>query len=373
MIMAGLEFTNQIPFQDVCFHGMIRDEKGRKMSKSLGNSPEPIDLINKFGADAIRFGMLLITPRDRDVLFAEERIEVGRNFANKLWNSGRFLWLNTKGITPDLPKDLTLIDKWIISKFKQLIISMEKYMSRYELNQAAKDIYEFTWHQFCDWYVEYMKAEAPRRQSVYQIGLLLFKNFLILLHPYMPFITEELYQRLGFGSETIWHEKWPDLKLFKESDSSAVDLFFGAIESIRNLRSAWRIPANRKVDCILNVEDPDLRKIIEANNNFLKSLAMVDTCIFDKKPQKPFSSTILKGATIYLPLSDSVDIEKEIKRLQDELDFLENRIEEIGNRLNDDKFQKMASEEIRLREATRLEDFSKKRDDLNRLLKEIRE
>ncbi len=371
MIMAGLEFTDQVPFHEVCFHGMIRDGQGRKMSKSLGNSPEPIDIIDKFGADALRFGIQLITPKDRDVLFSEERIATGRNFANKLWNSGRFLWLNTRGLTPGLPRELKPIDKWIIAKFGQLIDNIERYLKYYELNQAAKALYDFTWHDYCDWYVEYMKAETRQRGQVFDVGFFVFKNLLILLHPFMPFITEELYQRLNCGTESIFYDRWPDRKTFKDSDTAAVDLLLEAIESIRNLRSVWRIPANKKTDCILKIEDKNFRSVVEANITFLKVMASVDNVYLDQKPQKPFASFVLSGVDIHIPLSHSAKIEKEIKRLKDELKFLDSRIIEIENRLGDQQFQKMAAEEVKIRETNRLSEFSKKKDNIIHLLETI--
>ncbi|MEO0225625.1 MAG: valine--tRNA ligase, partial [candidate division WOR-3 bacterium] len=371
MIMAGIEFTGQKPFSEVYFHGLIRDEKGQKMSKSLGNSPDPIELMDKYGADALRFGLLLITPRDRDVLFSVERIEAGRNFANKLWNSGRFLWLNTKGLTMGLPRQLTPIDRWIISKLAKLVESVERYLKRFELNQAAKEIYDFTWHHYCDWYIEYTKSEMIRRGEVFDVGIYIFKNLLILLHPFMPFITEELYQRLSIGKETLWHEQWPAVKVPLPDDAHMVDALISAIEAVRNLRSAWRVPAQKKTECFLKIEDEDLEEIFRTNLDFFKTQANVDSLIINITPPKPFSSTILKGVEVYLPLTGSVDLGKELKRLKDELNFLENRINEIEHRLSDEQFQRMASEEVKQREANRLSDFSKKRDGIRHLLETI--
>lgn len=373
MIMAGIEFTGRVPFSEVYFHGMIRDERGRKMSKSLGNSPDPLAMIDRYGADALRFGILLITPRDRDVLFSEERIETGRNFANKLWNSGRFLWLNTHGLTPGLPQQLTAIDQWIVLKQNELLANVQRFLKRFELNQAARGIYEFTWHAFCDWYVEYMKSEVVHRGQVFDVGMHVYKNLLTLLHPFMPFITEELYERLNFGRETIWNEPWPGQTVLSDQNTEAVDSFFGTIEAVRNLRSAWRIPANRKSDCMLKIEDDKLVKLFEANRNFFRAQATVETLLVNITPPKPFSSIVLKQVEVYLPLTGSVDTAQEVKRLKDECAFLDGRIAEIKIRLNDERFQKMASEEVKNREAGRLSDFAKKREGIVRLLETIAE
>ncbi|GAH75719.1 unnamed protein product, partial [marine sediment metagenome] len=256
MIMASLEFTGKIPFKDVYFNGMVRDEKRVKLSKSLGNSPDPLDLINEFGADALRIGLLFITPEGQDVLFSTERIEVGRNFANKIWNAARFILatiekegieIKDQVIVPETPEG-----EWILSKLQKLNSETTSLLRHYRFNDVAKTLYEFFWHEFCDWYLEMIKPIIKQgnkkiNQNICSVMAQAMKTLLKLLHPFMPFITEEIYQRLPHSEKSIMVSIWPtsEKEFMKRDIEKEFELLKEIIMALRNIRGEMSIPPKR--------------------------------------------------------------------------------------------------------------------------------
>ncbi len=363
MIMAGLEFTGQKPFSNVVFHPMIRDEKGRKFSKSLGNSPEPMDFIDRYGADALRFGLLLITPKEQDVLFSEKAIEVGRNFCNKLWNASRLVWMKHRDDEESAPEELSVYDTWIIDEFNQLLKSIEKHYEYFELNAIARELYDFVWHVFCDWYLEFTKINQDKSIARY-----LLKQIIIILHPFIPFITEEIYQRFDYSEKSIVHETWPSISE-TEGDTMGVTKLKSLIADIRNIRGLLNINAKEKLNVVINTNER-LGRFFEENLSVMKRLAGLDTVDFNRPLTVSAASVILPDVECFILLS-GIDVAKEKDRLRKEIEFLMKRIDEIKYRLNNPQYISRASNETKEREKMRLEDFLKKKDSLERVIERL--
>ncbi len=361
MIMAGLEFTKQVPFTDVTFHVMVRDDKGRKMSKSLGNSPDPIQLIEKYGADALRFGLLLITSREQDVLFSEKSIDVGKKFCNKLWNAARLISTAADDGEFDLER-ISMYDAWIIHRFNTLVSKVEENFATYEINATTREIYDFVWHTFCDWYLEFLKTK-PSAAARY-----LLKQLLVTLHPFMPFITEELYQRFGFEKDSIMLETWPD-KIIIKQDVRHVDRLVHLIEEIRNVRGIFNINAKEKLNIIVNADD-DIMGFFKENEDIVKKLSLTETIAYSRPGSEPMASIIMPEMECYVILS-GIDIAKEKGRLDSEIDFLAKRIDEIKHRLNNPNYMNKANEITKQRERERLEAFLKKKEGIQKAMKRL--
>jgi valyl-tRNA synthetase len=363
MIMAGFEFTGQKPFDDVVFHPMVRDEKGRKMSKSLGNSPDPMDLIEQYGADALRFGIQLITPREQDVLFSEKSLEVGRKFCNKLWNASRLIYLKHASCEPVLPDTLSPYDIWICNELNALLDRIKVHFKNFELNAIARELYDFVWHTFCDWYLEMIKI-APSNS----VPAFLLKQILIILHPYVPFITEEIYQRFDYGgSDSIFRESWPE-KIEIPSTPKSVTLLRTLIEEIRNVRGLFNIHPKERLHAFI-VTQPEIQKNIQLTGDVLTQLAGLDSFSFAKE-RGSVASIILPELECYLQLS-GIDFNKEKARLRDEIGSLSKKIDEIKYRLNNPKYIEKANEEVKAREQERLEGFIKKKEGIERAISKL--
>lgn len=363
MIMAGLEFTKQVPFTDVAFHVMIRDEKGRKMSKSLGNSPEPMDLIDKYGADALRFGLLLITPREQDVLFTEKSIDVGRKFCNKLWNAARLISLNSEHDDEFALDKLSNYDVWILQKFNELLDSIEGRFAAFEINAITREIYDFFWHTFCDWYLEFTKI-VPSAQTT----RFLLKQMLIILHPFMPFITEEIYQRLAFPQESIMLETWPS-KVGVRQDVNHVSDIVRLIVEIRNIRGIFKIKMKEGLNIIVNADDR-IVSFLEENQEVFKRLAGLADIQYNSNTDEPAASIIMPEIECYIILT-GIDAQREKQRLLEEVDFLSGRIREIKYRLNNPNYVSKASKETKENEKIRLEEFLSKKEGIQRAIKKL--
>ncbi|MGB3478845.1 MAG: valine--tRNA ligase [bacterium] len=363
MIMAGLEFTGQIPFSSVVFHPMIRDKKRRKMSKSLGNSPDPMDLIAKYGADALRYGLQLITPKEQDVLYSEKAIDVGRKFCNKLWNAARLVWMNHMNDNETAPSKPSIYDAWIISEFNEFIKNTNNHFSNFELNAIARDIYDFVWHTFCDWYLEIIKIYPSKDTPKY-----LLKQIIIMLHPYIPFITEEIYHKFNFSEKSILLEDWPKTTTVK-TDIVNVQIMKRLIEEIRNIRGLFNINPKEKLQAIINTKK-DFRNFIERNVAVLQELAALGIIEYDKTPDQSVASIIMPDVECYVVLA-GIDIAKEKKRLTKEINALSKRIDEIKYRLNNPNYIRKATAEVKQRERERLECFLRKKEGIVRAIEKL--
>jgi valyl-tRNA synthetase len=362
MIMASLEFTGQIPFHNVVFHPMVRDEKGRKMSKSLGNSPDPMDLIDTYGADALRYGLQLITPREQDVLYAEKAIDVGRKFCNKLWNAARLIWKNHKD-DDTIPSQITVYDSWIISEFNDLIKKIGRYFENFEFNAIARELYDFVWHKFCDWYLEIIKIYPSKNTAKY-----LMLQISIILHPYMPFITEEIYHKFNYPEDSISLEKWPGT-VRVEHDIKNVNTLKRLIEEIRNIRGLFNISPKTELISIISCEEY-LSDFLKENINVLKGLAGLAQVAYNTDLKQPAASIIMPDLECYIILA-GIDIAEEKKRLTDEISALAKRIDEIKYRLNNPNYVSKASAKVKEREQNRLNDFLRKKEGIVKAIEKL--
>ena len=333
MIFSGLEHTGKTPFDTVLIHGLVRDSQGRKMSKSLGNGIDPLEVIDKYGADALRLTLVTGNAPGNDMRFYWEKVEANRNFANKVWNASRFILMNfekNEGLDyDDVPaSELTKADKWIISKANDLVADVTALMEKYELGIAVSKIYDFIWESFCDWYIEMVKPrlysdeDTTKAAALYTLKTVLV-SALKLLHPYMPFITEEIYQTLLDDGSSIMVSDWPvysKLKSFPEEEKQ-IEKIKEAVSGIRNIRGEMNVPPSRKAKVFVVSEDDSVRANFEDNLSFFATLGLAGEVVIQSDKtgiEDNAVSVVIENATIYMPFADLVDIEKEKERLQKE-------------------------------------------------------
>ncbi len=354
MVFSAIEQTGKLPFHTVLFHGLVRDDQGRKMSKSLGNGIDPLEVIEKYGADALRFTLVTGNAPGNDMRFYWERVEASRNFANKIWNASRFIMMNIeKADIKDVSLDkLTLADRWILSKMNSLVKEVTDNMEKYELGIAVSKLYDFIWEEFCDWYIEMVKsrlwddADETKAAALWTLKTVLI-NCLKLLHPYMPFVTEEIYDTLTDGDdsyeESIMISTWPVFKdeyVFAE-DEAAVDKIKEAVRSIRNIRSEMNVAPSKKATVYVVSSKQEIRDIFEASKNFFAMLSYASDVIVqaDKAGIADDAvSVVIHDAALYMPFAELVDIEKELERLNKEKARLEGEIKRASGMLSNPKF-----------------------------------
>ncbi|GBD95135.1 valine--tRNA ligase [bacterium BMS3Abin05] len=368
MIMAGLEFMDEKPFSDVYIHGIIRDEKGRKMSKSLGNGIDPLEMVERYSADAIRFSLIMLTSEGQDINLSESKFEMGRNFSNKIWNAFRFVGMNRdeNPIDPDFDlrshwnrNFVELSDRWIVSRTQKAVETITKALEAYKFNEALSAFYNFFWHDFCDWYLElikprlYQKENLEAKKWVLNLAIRILKTSMKLLHPVMPFITEEIWQqiRTDGDAESIVVAPWPEADDALKSDEAEAEMNFlqGVIGAVRNIRSEMNVPPTRKANVILTDLNEIQLKAITAHVLYLRRLAAVETVkVYEKLQQKPeqAASAVVQGAEVYVPLEGLIDLKKEGERLAKEMNRLENLIQQTLKKLSDENFVKRAPKEI---------------------------
>ena len=351
MVFSGLEQTGKTPFHHVLIHGLVRDSRGRKMSKSLGNGIDPLEVIDKYGADALRLTLITGNAPGNDMRFYWERAESSRNFANKVWNASRFIMMNLE--KAEVPEnmdlaELTGADKWILSKVNTLAKDVTENMDKYELGIAVQKVYDFIWEEFCDWYIEMVKprlysdTDSTKGAALWTLKKVL-GNALKLLHPYMPFITEEIYCTLHPEEESIMISSWP---VFKEEwnfakEEEAVEIIKEAVRSIRNVRTGMNVPPSRKAKVFVTAEDEKIRKIFEEGKVFFASLAHASQVIVQKDKtgiDEDAVSAVTSKAVIYMPFAELVDVEKEIERLKKEEERLTKELARVNGMLGNERF-----------------------------------
>ena len=359
MIMAGLEFMKEIPFSHVYIHGTVRDITGTKMSKSLGNVIDPLDMIAKYGTDALRFSIVSITAQGQDVFLSEGKFELGRNFANKLWNASRFILMNLKveDINTDLcvffkGMELSLSERWILSRFYSTLGYVTRCLDEYKFNEAANSIYDFLWHEFCDWYIETAKPSINSRTSQVILYKVLEKS-LRMLHPFMPFVTEEIWQRLPRSKDdaggSIMIQRWPHVQkeMISESAESDMKELIELITAIRNMRSVWNIEPRTEIKVSLKLHEKKDSETISENADFIKRMARIsDLEIGAGSKPKNAATSVVGKFEVYLPLEGLIDFEKEKARLEKEEARLEAEIKSISARLKDKNFTSKAPKEV---------------------------
>lgn len=378
MIMASLEFTGKIPFKDVYFHNIIRDEKGRKLSKSLGNSPDVTEVINKYGADALRFTLVYLAPQGTDIYFSENKCELGRNFANKLWNAARFLLIN-KPETGEVA-DYDIFDKWIKSRFNSALRDYTKALESYRINDASKILYDFIWNDFCDWYIEIIKIRASLNTETssgsFKLAGELFRNILKLLHPVMPLITEELWQYFKCDShrDMLCVSRFPELKIHEiddEVERSVIKLQEVISELRKMKKEAGHISG--KTEAILSFKDTSNKEFFISVSQYIINLAKLSSLDFDanKAQDRKWISSILPGVEIFISRPDNYDPYGDKMKLTLELNQVSEFVKKLESKLSNENFISKAPAAVVDAEKKKLEDQRVKLDKIRNKLKEL--
>ena len=356
MVFSGLDVMDELPFHDVYIHGLIRDDKGRKFSKSLGNGIDPLEVVEQYGADALRLMLITGNSPGNDMRFYWERLESSRNFANKLWNASRFVLMNLEEDNDNKLLLLTSADKWILSKVNTLAKDVSENMEHYELGLAVQKVHDFLWDEFCDWYIEmvkprlYNKEDSTREAALWTLKTVLI-NALKLLHPFMPFITEELFQHIQTQEESIMISQWPQFKEewnYKENEKE-IDTIKEAVRSIRNIRSEMNVAPSKKVQVIVTSENEEIRQIFDKSKVFFKTLAYASECTIQSDKTgvaEDCVSVVIHNAVIYMPFAELVDISKEIERLEKEKSKMEQEIDRVVKKLGNQGFVSKAPKEV---------------------------
>ena len=356
MVMMSLYINDEIPFSYVYLHGIIRDELGRKMSKSLGNSPDPLDLIAKYGADAIRFSFLYNTSQGQDIHFSEKLLEMGSTFANKVWNASRFVLSNLEDFDANAvidEKEFKLEDRWILSKLQTASRQINEYMDKYELDSAAKVAYEFFRGNFCDWYVEIAKTRvygqegSDKTVAQYVLKTVLDKG-LRMLHPFMPFITEEIWQKLGLDEETIMLSEFPteNKKYVDLAAEKEFDYLKEIVNTIRNIRGEANVSPAKKIEVIFKIVNDGEKEILEHNAKILDKLANVEKYEFNTEIPALVGFKLVETTEIYVPLADLIDKEKEIAKLEKDIQKTQKELDRVLGKLSNEKFLSKAPKEV---------------------------
>ncbi|RCK73985.1 MAG: Valyl-tRNA synthetase [Ignavibacteriae bacterium] len=398
MIMAAMEFAGEIPlpngskrtkdeeivpFKNVYFTSIIRDAQGRKMSKSLGNSPDPLDVIEEYGADALRFTILYLAPLGQDVLYSNEKCEIGRNFANKIWNAGRFLLMNAEQIPNFVyksseilnDKDLDLSDKWILSKLNSTISELNDSLENFYINNASKILYDFIWHDYCDWYLEMIKSRLygieknSVKTNVLERAFYIYEQILKMLHPFMPFVTEEIWQNIADRKpgESIMVSKFPEcanqwINKDIERDASFMQ---NVVNAIRTIRGELNVPLNKEITILMNFHKVEDEKLIKNYEIYLKRLTKASEVVVTNQRPKHSASSVVDNTEIYIPLEGIIDLETEKNRIQKEIDRINSMLQGIEKKLSNPNFIEKAPQEI-------VESEKKKRENFNLTLSKLR-
>ncbi|MBU1097998.1 MAG: valine--tRNA ligase [Bacteroidetes bacterium] len=380
MIIAGMKFMDEIPFKDVYFTSIIRDTEGRKMSKSLGNSPDPLAVIKDYGADALRFTINYIAPMGQDVLFSTDKCEIGRNFANKIWNASRFLLMNAQDADLSLElidKHIDFTDKWIMTRFQKSLKQMNEALDKFDINGASKIIYSFIWNDFCDWYLELSKKrmyseDKEVKSAVLTRSLLLFGDMMKMLHPFMPYISEEIWQLFDErkSGESISTSPFPKFNqtLVDEVAEKEIEFVQNVVTGLRNIRGEMNITPSKEIDVYLKSD-----KITDLQKQYIKSLVKVKNITVDPDLIKPkaSASAVVKGCDIFVPLEGLIDLDVEKSRLEKEMLRLQGLVKSVTNKLSNEKFVNNAPSDVVEKERTKQTDWQNSLDKIKTILADL--
>ncbi|RJP17165.1 MAG: valine--tRNA ligase [Candidatus Abyssobacteria bacterium SURF_5] len=390
MIMAGFEFMGDLPFSDVYINGTVRDEIGRKMSKSLGNGIDPVLMIERYSADSVRFSLLMLASEGQDINLSESRFEMGRNFSNKIWNAYRFLSLSA-GDTPlegrshevaDLHEE-ELADRWIKSRYYQTVKTVTEGLENYRLHDAITALYDFFWHDYCDWYLELIKertavdAQEDSRKAALQLATGIMEGSMKLLHPFMPFITEEIWQSIDHTGETdsIMISPWPKRhdRQIDVSIDEKMSLLQQVIGAVRNIRSEMNVPPAKKVKLVLKISDEKAVALLTEYQRYLAALARTDEIMISSAPAipKPAAKAFLSAIEIHVPLAGLIDLEKEEERLKKELARVEAEVEASERKLANEQFIAKAPEHVVQSTRQRKAELARKAEKLRQSLEQL--
>jgi len=386
MVISGYEFMKEAPFQDVYIHGTVRDANGIKMSKSLGNGIDPLEIINKYGADALRISLALATPDGQDPWISKNTFEIGRNFVNKIHQVSRFVIMRLGDEKPNINEindtDLVIFDRWILSRLERTIEAVQKSFDEFRLSTASKILYNFVWNDYCSWYIELIKPDKPGmniREGSLNVAFYVLNQFLKLLHPFIPFVTEKIYMELqkiiGGSDGTIMFSGWPQLnkKYINDELEQSLQQIQTVVTAIRSVRAELNVPPAKRSDIYIRVNKPKFAQLLQNHISYFRSLAKVDNLYTGPDIKKPpvSASTVISGAEIFIPLAGLIDIEVEKKRLEKELSNLKQLIEKISKKLANQDFLANAPKEVIEKEKTKKEDFQERIEKLNKNLEQI--
>jgi len=384
MIFQSIEFTGERPFKDVLIHGLVRDEQGRKMSKSLGNGVDPMDVIEKYGADSLRYFLSTGSSPGQDLRFSFEKVESTWNFANKIWNASRFALMNMDGMTYeeiDLSGEKSVADKWILTQLNETIEHVTRLSERYEFGEVGRALYNFIWDDFCDWYIEmaklplYGENEAAKKTTRSILAYVL-DNTMRLLHPFMPFITEEIWQNLPHAGESITTAAWPVVKPELSDDQAAQEmkLLMEMIRSVRNIRAEVNTPMSKKIKMLVKAKDAAVLKAIENNRGYIERFCNPEELqlgVDIDVPEKAMTA-VITGLEIILPLEGLINIDEEIARLEKEYEKLNKEVDRVQKKLSNEGFMKKAPESVIAEERAKEQDYLEKRSIVEARIKELR-
>ncbi len=384
MIFQGLEFTGKRPFDDVLIHGLVRDAEGRKMSKSLGNGVDPMEVIEKYGADSLRYFLSTGSSPGQDLRFSFEKVEATWNFANKIWNASRFALMNMDGITfeeLDLSGEKSVADKWILTRLNETIEHVTKLADKYEFGEVGRILYNFIWDDFCDWYIEMAKLplygeDEAAKKTTRSILAYVLDNTMRLLHPFMPFITEEIWQSLPHEGESITVAKWPEVRPELSDKEAANDmrLLVDIIRAVRNIRAEVNTPMSKQVKLFIKAKDENIQSQLEKNRAYVERFCNPSELVIstDVSLDEKAMTAVVTGAELILPLEGLINIEEEIARLEKEYDKLNKEVERVQKKLNNQGFIAKAPAKVVEEERAKEQDYVEKREAVQSRIAELR-
>ncbi|ALX50553.1 valine--tRNA ligase [Lentibacillus amyloliquefaciens] len=384
MIFQSKQFTGKRPFKDVLIHGLIRDAEGRKMSKSLGNGVDPMDVIDKYGADSLRYFLLTGSTPGQDLRFHWEKVESTWNFANKVWNASRFSLMNMENFTYediDLNREKSLADKWILTRLNETIDHVTMNTNKYEFGEAGRHLYNFIWDELCDWYIEMAKLplygdDEEQKKTTRSVLAYVLDQTMRMLHPYMPFITEEIWQQLPTKGESITVAKWPEAiaEFHDEKASDEMKRLVSIIKSVRNIRSEVDTPMSKQIKLYIKTENDDITAELENNRDYLERFCNPSELIIatDVTAPEKAMSAVVTGAELFLPLEGLIDFDKEIERLEKELDKWTKEVDRVQKKLANEGFVNKAPEKVVEEEKQKEKDYLEKQTKVKARLEELK-
>ncbi|OKP96317.1 valine--tRNA ligase [Paenibacillus sp. P46E] len=384
MIFSALEFTGKKPFSDVLIHGLVRDAEGRKMSKSLGNGIDPLDVIEQYGADAMRYMISTGITAGQDLRFRIEKVEQARNFANKIWNASRFALMNLEGVSfadIDITGELSTADRWILHRLNETSRDITRLIDAYEYGETGRLLYNFIWDDLCDWYIEFSKLtlygeDAAAKAKTQSVLAYVLDCTLRLIHPFMPFITEEIWQHLPHEGDTITLAEWPKYEAALEQPQAVAEmnLLMDVIRAVRNVRAEVNVPMSKKVELIIKAASEETLSIIARNDNYIGRFCNTSSFEAGLNPQTPdkVMSAVITGAELLLPLAGLIDIEQEITRLEKEVQLLNSEVERVEKKLGNQGFVAKAPAKVIEEERAKQADYSAKREKVLARIAELR-
>ncbi|MER2118633.1 MAG: valine--tRNA ligase [Solibacillus sp.] len=372
MIFQGKEFTGERPFKDVLIHGLVRDAEGRKMSKSLGNGVDPMDVIDQYGADSLRYFLATGSSPGQDLRYSTEKVESTWNFVNKIWNASRFALMNMEGLTYeqiDLTGNLSTADKWILSRLNETIDRVTTLSDKYEFGEVGRELYNFIWDDFCSWYIEMAKLplygeDEAAKLTTRSVLAYVLDNTMRLLHPFMPFVTEEIWQHLPHEGESITVAAWPTVntKFNFTAEAGDMQLLMDIIRAVRNIRAEVNTPMSKKVPMTISAKDEQTSAVLEVNKGYIEKFCNPDGLTIGADLEAPAQamSAVVSGAEIFMPLAGLINIEEEIARLEKELDKWAKEVKLVSGKLSNERFVSKAPEALVATEREKLADYEAK-------------